>query len=106
VAHATPVGGVARGGRVRGNSLLAISVLAVLGCAGSEPASPEAGGAIPRATGVSIHVARPPSGEERYCAWYGDEGPDQVLYFGEAAFWSAKAKAGADPTADDASDEK
>ena len=55
---------------------------------------------FPPATGVSVQIARPPSSTERYCAWYGAEGVEDVLYFGQAAFWSAKAKAGGDPTAD------
>ena len=38
--------------------------------------------------------------DERYCAWYGAAASDDVLYFGQAAFWSAMARAGGDPTAD------
>jgi hypothetical protein len=55
---------------------------------------------MPPATGVAIHTAAAPSNTERYCAWYGAPGPDDVLYVGEAAFWSAKARAGGDATAD------
>jgi hypothetical protein len=46
-------------------------------------------------------VARgePPSAEERYCAWYG-HARGGVLYFGQAAFWSAYRAAGEDPRAD------
>ena len=47
-----------------------------------------------------MHVALPPSADERYCAWYGARGPDDVLYFGQAAFWSSKARANGDPSAD------
>jgi hypothetical protein len=73
-----------------------VSIVAVLGCAGQEREAKT----FPHATGVAVHVARAPSSTERYCAWYGTEGADGVLYFGEAAFWSAKAKAGGDATAD------
>jgi hypothetical protein len=45
-----------------------------------------------------VHAA-PPSGVERYCAWYGDA-RGEVLYFGQAAFWSAYRAAGGDPGAD------
>jgi hypothetical protein len=37
---------------------------------------------------VSIHTAPAPSSAERYCAWFGDVGGG-ILYFGQAAFWSA-----------------
>jgi hypothetical protein len=47
-----------------------------------------------------VYTAPAPSQDERYCAWYGAQGRDEVLYFGEAAFWSAKASAGGDPAAD------
>ncbi len=50
--------------------------------------------------GVVIETAPAPSEEERYCAWYGDPGPDGVLYFGQAAFWSSMAAAGGDPAGD------
>ncbi len=76
----------------------ALATLAALACASGaarEPAAP-----FPRAANVSMHVARAPSADERYCAWYGARGVDGVLYFGEAAFWSAMAGAGGDPTAD------
>jgi hypothetical protein len=96
--RATRVGSAISGGSLGWRGLVAAAVLlAALGCAGerSEPPS-----IFPRATGVSVQVAHPPSSAERYCAWYGAEGAEDVLYFGEAAFWSAKAKAGGDPTAD------
>ena len=35
-----------------------------------------------------VAQGEPPSGAERYCAWYGDVRGD-VLYFGAAAFWEA-----------------
>ncbi len=41
----------------------------------------------------------PPSGDERYCAWYGDS-RGGVLYFGASAFWSAFRAHGEDPRAD------
>lgn len=50
--------------------------------------------------GVAIETAPAPSDDERYCAWYGDAGRDGVLYFGQAAFWSAMARAGGDPAGD------
>jgi len=40
-----------------------------------------------------------PSSEERYCAWYADA-REGVLYFGAAAFWSAKRAHAGDPTGD------
>jgi hypothetical protein len=43
--------------------------------------------------------AEPPSAEERYCAWFGHP-RGGVLYFGQAAFWSAYREAGEDPRAD------
>jgi hypothetical protein len=52
----------------------------------------------PGGAGVSVYreaVAAP----ERYCAWYGTE-RDGVLYFGQAAFWSAARDRGGDPRAD------
>jgi hypothetical protein len=95
VHSATRVGDAISGGS-RGWLWLALVTL-VLGCAAerSEPAV-----AFRHATGVSVRVARPPSSAERYCAWYGAQGSGDVLYFGEAAFWSAKAKAGGDPSGD------
>ncbi len=49
--------------------------------------------------GIELRTAPSPSDRERYCAWYGDA-HDGVLYFGEAAFWSAYAAHGEDPTGD------
>jgi hypothetical protein len=43
-------------------------------------------------------TAEQPGGEERYCAWFGDE-RDGILYFGESAFWAA-SRAHGDPLAD------
>jgi hypothetical protein len=40
-----------------------------------------------------------PSGDEQYCAWFGDPA-DGVLYFGEAPFWWALRSGGNDPRAD------
>src|SRR5688572_15464283 len=86
----------ARGGAaVRcGGSALACA-LVLWSCAGTVPIDE----ARP-ARGLSVNVALPPSDEERYCAWYGTRGPDDVLYFGQAAFWSSMARADGDPTAD------
>jgi hypothetical protein len=75
-----------------------ISVLAAISCASEPPHSGRS--AFPAATGTRVQVAHAPSRDERYCAWYGAQGPGAVLYFGEAAFWSAKAASGGDPTAD------
>ena len=48
---------------------------------------------------VEILRAADPSADEAYCAWFGDAA-DGVLYFGQAAFWSAYRAAGGDPRAD------
>jgi hypothetical protein len=53
----------------------------------------------PSAGSVSHRTAPSPSEVEAYCGWYGSA-RDGVLYFGEAAFWSAFRGAGGDPTAD------
>ena len=53
----------------------------------------------PRPAAPVVARAEPPSTEERYCAWYGDVLGD-VLYFGQAAFWSAYRASGEDPRAD------
>jgi hypothetical protein len=62
-----------------------------------------AAGCHPRPIGgmppVAMRSQPPPSADERYCAWYGSA-RDGVLYFGEAAFWSAYRLAGQDPRAD------
>jgi sugar lactone lactonase YvrE len=71
-----------------------MAAIAALGCAAIEPA------AEPPTTGLVVATAPAPSSDERYCAWYGAPGSDDVLYFGQAAFWSAMADAGGDPTAD------
>lgn len=42
----------------------------------------------PPAQQPTLATAVEPSLEERYCAWYGDA-RDEILYFGQAAFWSA-----------------
>src|SRR5688572_11253968 len=74
---------------------LAALAIAALGCATEQPlAKPEA------TRGLAVNVARAPSADERYCAWYGSRGKDDVFYFGQAAFWSAMARADGDPTAD------
>jgi hypothetical protein len=46
-----------------------------------------------------VITAEPPSPDERYCAWFGDA-REGVLYFGQAAFWSAMRDAVDDPLAD------
>jgi hypothetical protein len=48
----------------------------------------------------SVTFSQPePSTDESHCAWYGSH-RDGLLYFGEAAFWSALRNAGGDPAAD------
>ena len=71
--------------------------LALTGCAAPAPRPDIA--PVSSAAGAAVYVARAPSPDERYCAWYGAQGRDDVLYAGEAAFWSAKASGG-DPTGD------
>jgi hypothetical protein len=78
--------------------LLALGALFAIGCANDRASGPTS--AFPDGSGLSVYVANPPSPDERYCAWYGAQGADGVLYFGESAFWSAKASSGGDPTAD------
>ena len=46
-----------------------------------------------------VETARSPSSDERYCSWFGDA-RGGVLYFGEAAFWSAYHRFQGDPRAD------
>jgi len=50
---------------------------------------------------VAFKIARAPapSETERYCAWYGSARGD-VLFFGQAAFWSSYHAAGGQPRAD------
>ena len=75
-----------------------LAALSATGCASDGPAAP--GSTFASGTGLSVYHANAPSRDERYCAWYGAQDADGVLYFGEAAFWSAKASSGGDPTAD------
>jgi hypothetical protein len=83
------------GGANRCGGWLAALAIAGLGCAAEPPlAKPET------TRGLAVNVARAPSADERYCAWYGSRGNDDVLYYGQAAFWSAMARADGDPTAD------
>jgi hypothetical protein len=49
--------------------------------------------------GPGVYRAPDPSADERYCAWFGEAG-GEVLYFGQAAFWSAFRDAGDDARAD------
>jgi hypothetical protein len=96
-ASAAGVGAAARGGRI-GSAICAFAAIVALGCAGDRPAS---GPVFPNGANAAVYQATTPSSSERYCAWYGAQGRDGVLYFGEAAFWSAKAaSAGGDATAD------
>lgn len=90
-------GAAARGVGVLGASLAWLGLQA---CAPAGPPQPDASFATAEATRVAVHAAPAPSDEERYCAWYGNAGADGVLYFGQAAFWSAKAAAGGDPRGD------
>lgn len=70
--------------------MLLLAATAVLtACAGKHPPQ----------VATQAHTAPPPSGTEDYCAWYGDA-RDGVLYFGQAAFWSAKRAHGGDPRGD------
>jgi sugar lactone lactonase YvrE len=48
---------------------------------------------------ISHRSAPEPSAVERYCGWFGSA-RGGVLYFGEAAFWSALHASGGDPSAD------
>jgi hypothetical protein len=62
---------------------LALLLAPLLACSGAPP-----GPADP-----TVARAEPPSSEERYCAWFGDV-RGGVLYFGQAAFWSAYRASG------------
>jgi len=72
-------------GRLGATAVLAAASLAVA-CA-TEQSPPLA---------TRIYTAPSPSSTEDYCAWYGDA-RDGVLYFGQAAFWSAKRSHGGNP---------
>jgi hypothetical protein len=98
VEGAARVGAAARGGGSLRAGCAALILLAAISCASGRPSVDAPG--FPAAAGVVAYHANPPSRSERYCAWYGAQGSDGVLYFGEAAFWSAKASFGGDPTAD------
>ncbi len=67
-----------------------VPTLLALACLAPSPAPP---------SGPVTHRQADPSTDERYCAWYGAAG-DGVLYFGQAAFWSATRTAGDNPRAD------
>ena len=84
-------GAAARSGSAArvGGQLALVTSLVFVGCTGA----PE-----PRA-GLHVITAPTPSRDEAYCAWYGDA-RDGVLYFGQAAFWSAYRAAGDDPRGD------
>jgi len=84
--HATRIGGAAFVGTPTG---LALLLALLLGCSGAPPGPAE----------PAVACAEPPSAEERYCAWYADAHAG-VLYFGQAAFWSAYRARGEDPRAD------
>jgi len=49
--------------------------------------------------GFNVTRGPAPSASERYCAWYGSQRGD-ILFFGQAAFWSSYRAAGGEPTAD------
>ena len=58
------------------------------------------GGPEPEArTWIEVYTQPLPKGEEPACAWFGDR-RDDVVYFGQAAFWRAMREAGGDPTAE------
>jgi hypothetical protein len=82
--------------------LAAAALLAVL-AGPAPPARAQAPAAEPGdgGDGVGLVVRRDasPSPEEPYCAWFGSRA-DDVLYFGEAAFWTAFRAHGRDPRAD------
>ena len=81
----------ARGGAAQICRLGAALLAALLvGC----QAAPE-----PRSAGLRVLESPAPSEAEEYCAWYGDA-RSGVLYFGQAAFWSAFRAAGDDPRGD------
>lgn len=42
---------------------------------------------------IERYAEDPPSAEESFCAWFGDV-RDEILYFGEAAFWSEMRRTG------------
>ena len=83
---------ILKGGASRcGTASLSCVAVVLSACAGpSAPAERD---------GSSVHRAPDPSKSERYCAWFG-EASDGVLYFGQAAFWSAYRAFGNDPRAD------
>jgi hypothetical protein len=59
------------------------------------------GGSDKNANEIAFNISRAPapSDTERYCAWYGSS-RDDVLFFGQAAFWSSYHAAGGRPRAD------
>jgi len=72
--------------------LVRATLFALLACGAAEP---RAAGT----QGLRVVTAPAPSGQERFCAWYG-EAQGGVLYFGESAFWSELRRHGGDPRAD------
>ena len=69
--------------------LACLLAASLLGCAGD----------LPPLSRPTVYTAPDPSSDERYCAWFGSAG-DDILYFGESAFWSTFRAAGGRPTAD------
>ncbi len=55
--------------------------------------------AVPAEASWVVQRGEPPSSQERYCAWFAAPAGD-VLYFGEAAFWTAFRSQGKDPRGD------
>lgn len=72
-----------------------VTLLAALGALACAPARDFV--SFPQ--GLRVVTAPAPSASERYCAWYGARAGD-VLYFGEAPFWSALHASGGDARGD------
>ncbi|MFP8873325.1 MAG: hypothetical protein VCB42_02050 [Myxococcota bacterium] len=81
-------------------SWLLVLALAGSGCHGSSDLAAARQSRTVTAGGrqFQVFVAPPPPGEEQPCAWYG-AARDNLLYFGEAAFWNALRRTD-QPTAD------
>jgi hypothetical protein len=78
----------------------AAALLLAAGLAATLPARADAPPAEPGdEAGLVVRRDASPSPDEPYCAWFGSRA-DDVLYFGEAAFWTAFRVHGRDPRAD------
>ncbi|MBW2448298.1 MAG: hypothetical protein JRG83_20580 [Deltaproteobacteria bacterium] len=56
-------------------------------------------GELPEADGAAVYTAEGPRGPEQACAWFGDR-RDEILYFGQSAFWSTYRASGGNPSSD------